>query len=134
MVETLTQFTLAKVTERELITRYQTDINNLQQVQPLTQFPHSNPMQLGCACIDTNLLVRFASMSLSKRSYFFWFFFCKFTRLGNPKQDGLPAFETDSNGYLMMPRVINRTHWVPPADQSKYYVVGSVFCHGLRRF
>ena len=32
MVETLTQFTLAKVVERELVTRYQTDINNLQQV------------------------------------------------------------------------------------------------------
>lgn len=68
MVETLTEFTLAKVVERELVTRYQTDINNLQQ-------------------------------------------------------EGLPAFETDSNGYLMMPRVINRTHWVPPANQSEYYVV-----------
>ena len=32
MVETLTQFTLAKVIERELITRYQTDIDSLQQV------------------------------------------------------------------------------------------------------
>ena len=42
------------------------------------------------------------------------------TIVDNAEEDRLPAFETDSNGYLMMSRVTNKTMW--GKDEAYYHV------------
>lgn len=74
--ETVTEFSM-KRKERELVTRYATDINNTIQ------------------------------------SHFYG---------STAAVDWLPVFETDSNGMLMMRRVVNKTHW---GKNESYFHVSS---------